>query len=111
MIDFELENNDLNNKLISGIEAKIQSINLRLTIHRRSFIYDGNLGSRLYLLLREKPSNWEKLGKIYVQEALEDEPDIEIINILYKPISKTKIMISVFFTWKERTYSTEVIID
>lgn len=111
MKDFEIKNGDLDPKLINDIEAKLQSIRLRLIIQRGSFIYDETLGSRLYLLLREKPSNWDKLGRIYVEEALSDEEDIEIIDVEIEVINKKQICIKVYFKWLDKNHSLEVVVD
>lgn len=42
-----------------------------LTARRGGFPLLPELGSRLYLLPKEKPSAWETMARTYIQEALE----------------------------------------
>ncbi|WP_353096285.1 DUF2634 domain-containing protein [Tissierella praeacuta] len=116
MIDYKLENGDLARKglgdlqMIDGIESKKQSMLTRLIVERGSFIYDEDLGSRLKLLYREKPSRIPAMADSYVREALEPEEDIEIKNVEVKWIDKKKILILVYFIWNEIQDNLEVII-
>lgn len=116
MIDYKLENGDLVKKglgdlqMIEGLEAKKQSMMIRLIVERGSFIYDEELGSRLKLLLRKKPSNIPRIADVYVREALEPEEDVEIINVEVKWLDKKKILILVYFIWNEISDVVEVVI-
>lgn len=115
MIDFKIDNQDLVKRgldieIIEKIEAKKQSILIRLTIERGSFIYDETLGSRLRLLLREKPSRVNRMADLYVREALEPEEDIEITRVDIKWLDKKKILILVYFIWNDIQENIEVII-
>lgn len=116
MIDYRLEDGDLVRKglgdlqMVEGIEAKKQSMLIRLIVERGSFIYDENLGSRLKSLYREKPSRINRSADIYVREALEHEEDIEIINVEVKWLDKKKIIILVYFIWNGIQDSLEVVI-
>ena len=115
MIDYKIENRDLVKKgdggdvqLVKGIEAKKQSMILRLTIERGSFIYDETLGSQLKMLLNEKRSQIPSKAKIYVIEALATEKDIEIINVTTKWLDRQKILITTYFRWNGMHESLEV---
>lgn len=115
MIDYKIDNRDLVKKgldiqTIEDIEAKKQSLMIRLVVERGSFIYDETLGSRIRLLLREKPSRVNRMADIYVREALEPEEDIEITKVEVKWLDKKKILILVYFIWHEIQDSLEVII-
>lgn len=115
MIDYKIENEDLVKKgldleVIEDIEAKKQSMMIRLVVERGSFIYDEELGSRLRLLLREKPSRVDRMADVYVREALEPEVDVEILRVDVKWLDKKKILILVYFIWNEIQDSLEVII-
>ena len=116
MIDYKLENGDLVRKglgdlqIVEGIEAKKQSMMIRLTVERGSFIYDDTLGSRLKLLYREKPSKVNRMADVYVREALEPEEDIEILKVNIKWLDKKKILILVYFIWNDIQDSLEVVI-
>jgi len=114
MIDYKLENGDLARKglgdiqMVSGIEAKKQSMMIRLTVERGSFIYDETLGSRLKLLYREKRSRVQEMADTYVREALEAGEDIEITDVKVKWLDKKKILILVYFIWNEISDVVEV---
>lgn len=116
MIDYRIENGDLVRKglgdlqMVEDLEAKKQSMVIRLVVERGSFIYDEELGSRLRLLLREKPSNIPRMADAYVREALKPEEDVEIINVEVKWLDKKKILILVYFIWNDIQDSLEVII-
>lgn len=116
MTDYKIENGDLVKKglgdlrLVEGLEAKKQSMMIRLVVERGSFIYDDTLGSRLKLLLKEKPSKVNSMADVYVREALEPEEDIEIIRVETKWLDKKKILILVYFIWNEIQDSLEVVI-
>lgn len=116
MIDYKLIDGDLVRKglgdlqMVRGIEAKKQSMLIRLIVERESFIYDEDLGSRLKLLYREKPSKIPAMADSYVREALEPEEDIEIKNVEVKWLDKKKILILVYFIWNEIQDSLEVVI-
>ena len=116
MIDYKLENRDLVKKglgdlqIIEGLEAKKQSMMIRLIVERSSFIYDEELGSRLKLLLREKPSRVNRMADLYVREALEPEEDIEILKVDVKWLGKKRILILVYFIWNDIQDRLEVVI-
>jgi phage gp46-like protein len=115
MIDYKLMNGDLvkrglgDLKMVTGIEAKKQSMLIRLTLERGSFIYDDALGSRIKLLYREKRSRVPSMADLYVREALEPEPDITIEKVEVKWLDDKKIFILVFFIWNGIQDRLEVI--
>ena len=116
MIDYKLKDGDLllkglgDLKMIEGIEAKKQSMIIRLVVDMGSFIYDETLGSRLKLLLREKPSKVNQMADLYVREALEPEEDIEVVNVDVKWLDKRRILILVSFVWNDIQDNFEVIV-
>ena len=57
----------------TGGKELLQRVLFKLTARRGSFPLIPELGSRLYLLPREKKSRWAVLGGQYVAEALADE--------------------------------------
>lgn len=116
MIDYKMVNGDLVRKgigdiqMVERIEAKKQSMMIRLVVERGSFIYDEDLGSRLKLLYKEKPSRIPEMADVYVREALEPEEDVEIIKVKVKWLDKKKILILVYFIWNEISDVVEVVI-
>lgn len=55
---------------VTGGEALVNEVLFRLTARRGSFPLLPEMGSRMYLLLREKPSQWQSLARQYAAEAL-----------------------------------------
>lgn len=113
MKDFKVEDFDLIQKggdleVVRDLEAKKQSILMRLTVERGSFIYDEFLGSRLKNLYRDKPSKRKEMAKLYVIEALEHEEDIVVDNVVVLQTQKKKISIIIYFTWNDTISSLEV---
>ncbi len=56
----------------AGGDALLNEALFRLTVRRGSFPFLPELGSRMYLLRREKPSAWADLACQYAAEALAD---------------------------------------
>lgn len=62
----------------SGGEALLDEVLFRLAVRRGSFPFLPGLGSRMYLLRREKPSAWADLARQYAAEALADLTDLSV---------------------------------
>ena len=58
--------------VVTGGEALLNEALFRLTVRRGSFPFLPGLGSRMYLLRREKPSAWTDLAVQYAAEALDE---------------------------------------
>lgn len=95
MRSFKIQNGDyvldhLNRlEVAAEDDATRQRINNRLVIRRGSFLYDRQLGSKLHLLHRAKPSERPALAVSYVEEALLPEVQdgavqkVERVEVLY----------------------------
>ena len=66
---------------LSGGEEVLARVLYRLTARRGSLPFLPGLGSRLHLLLREKPSARQALAARYVAEALEDETGLSVTQV------------------------------
>ncbi len=63
---------------VDGGEALLSEVLFRLAVRRGSFPFLPELGSRMYLLRREKPSAWADLAAQYAAEALADLTDLSV---------------------------------
>jgi len=63
---------------LDGAEALLARVLFRLTARRGALPFLPNLGSRLYLLPREKPSARQTLAAQYAAEALQEERDLKV---------------------------------
>ena len=64
-----------------GNEALLQRVLWKLTVRRGSFPFLPELGSRLYLLPREKPSARRGAARLYVDEALAGEEGLSVTAV------------------------------
>lgn len=64
-----------------GNEALLQRVLWLLSVKKGSFPFLPDMGSRLYLLPREKPGNRLSAAKQYVEEALSDERDLKVSGV------------------------------
>lgn len=69
---------------LSGREALLARVLFRLSARRGGFAPLPEMGSRLHLLWREKPSLREGAARQYVAEALEDEP-VQVTAVTLTP--------------------------
>ena len=66
---------------LTGAEEVLGRVLFRLTARRGGFPLLPGPGSRLHLLLREKPSARQALAGQYVVQALEDEPELKVTAV------------------------------
>ena len=64
-----------------GDEALLARVLYRLTARRGALPFLPGLGSRLYLLGRERPSARQALAVQYVTEALREEPELSVRSV------------------------------
>ena len=67
--------------VLTGAEEVLQRALFRLTARRGALPFLPELGSRLYLLPREKPSARQSLAQQYVAEALREETDVSVESV------------------------------
>lgn len=66
---------------LSGGEEALARVLYRLTARRGGLPFLPGLGSRLYLVLREKPSERQALAAEYVAEALKEETELRVTAV------------------------------
>lgn len=67
---------------VSGVEEVLQRALFKMTARRGKFPLLPRLGSRLYTLAQETRKNRQSAAEQYIAEALEDESELEIKNVL-----------------------------
>ena len=67
---------------VTGIDETVQRALYKLTVRRGSFPFYPDLGSRLWLLGREKRSARDSAARQYVAEALSDEGGIYVSDVM-----------------------------
>ena len=66
---------------LSGSDEVLGRVLYRLTARRGGLPFLPQLGSRLHLILREKPSARQALAAQYVAEALEEETGLRVTEV------------------------------
>lgn len=74
--DYAVENGSLVS--VSGTEEVLTRVLFQLTARRGAFPFLPRLGSRMYLLRRAKPGQWESLARQYAAEALAEEAELAV---------------------------------
>lgn len=72
-------------KRAEGKEELLQRVLWKLTARRGAFPFLPELGSRLYLLPRSKPADWQLLAEQYVAEALSGEEGLTVNHVAVEP--------------------------
>lgn len=70
---------------VRGAEETLQRALMRLTARRGAFWPDPDYGSRLYTLLQLKPSRRAAAAKLFVTEALSNEPEVRATDVAFLP--------------------------
>lgn len=87
-----------------GAEALLERVLFKLQVRRGSFPLMPDLGSRLYLLAREKPSARSALGASYAAEALDGE-EVTVTRAQWEEESRR---LTVFLQWQGEELSAAV---
>lgn len=95
--------------VLSEKEAALQRILLALKTKRGSFPLLPDYGSRLHLLLQEKPSARESMAAAYVQEALAGESNLSLQSISLTQ-GDHQMLMTIHFIWQNETLSTSMTI-
>ena len=84
----------------AGAEAVLQRVQLALATRRGSFLAKPEFGSRLHLLLREKPSAREALAFALVQEALAGERELILEQATLSESGGGSVTLTVRLRWR-----------
>ena len=66
---------------LTGAEEMLGRVLYRLTARRGGLPFLPELGSRLYLVMRERPSARQALAAQYVAEALREETELSVTGV------------------------------
>ena len=90
---------------LTGAEALLNRVLFKLTARRGSFPFLPEVGSRLYLLLREKPAARQAMGAAYAAEALEEEDGLSVTETVWDEGTHT---LRVYLQWQGESLSVDV---
>ena len=80
-------------------EAALQRVQLTLATRKGSFLPKPEFGSRLHLLLREKPGARETLAVGLVQEALAGERDLTVESVRLEDAGDGAVVLVAVVNW------------
>ena len=92
---------------LTGGEALLQRVLFRLVPRRGAFPFMPELGSRLYLLPRERPGARAALARQYAAEALE-ELDVSVDGAELTEGGDGTLGVRVYLTWRGEPLQAEV---
>ena len=82
-------------KEVSGGEAVLNEVLFRLTAKRGAFPLMPELGSRFFLLGREKPSARAEMAAQFASEALKELEDVEVTGVRLTQMGELRLRIAV----------------
>ena len=91
---------------LRGGEEMLARVLYRLTARRGALPFLPELGSRLYLLGREKPSARQALAAQYVAEALGEEPGLTVRAVELKEDAAGRL--TVYLDWQGEELTAQV---
>lgn len=92
---------------LSGGEEVLARVLYRLTARRGALPFLPELGSRLYLLRRERPSARQALAAQYVAEALRAELDLSVRSVELVQDGEMGLL-TVFLDWQGETLTAQL---
>ncbi len=95
--------------VLTGAEEVLQRALFRLTARRGALPFLPGLGSRLYLLPREKPSARQALAVQYAAEALGDEEGLRVTGAELRERADG-LELTVYLDWQGQELSAGLLI-
>ena len=93
----------------SGAEEVLARVLFRLTARRGALPFLPELGSQLYLVLREKPSARLAAAKQYVAQALAEETEVSVTDVALTDTPQgLEITVKLLWQGKELAVNTVV---
>ena len=93
---------------VEGAQEVLQRALWKLSIRRGSFPLLPRLGSRLYLLPRERPSARPALARQYAAEALEDEEGLTVTGVEWRGGEDGRAEAVVSLEWRGEALRADV---
>ena len=93
---------------VDGAEELLQRVLFQLQVRRGSFPFLPELGSRLYLLPREKPGERAALARQYSMEALRNETELAVTGVGVQELGGGVLEVRVMLEWRGESLSAQV---
>ena len=92
---------------LTGAEEMLGRVLYRLTARRGGLPFLPELGSRLYLVMRERPSARQALAAQYVAEALREETELSVTGVEWLEQDE-RVRLTVRLDWQGEPLSVTV---
>ena len=93
---------------VTGAQELLQRVLMKLMARRGALPMIPELGSRLYLLGREKAGQRSAAVQEYVAEALSEEPEIQLADVVLSYPVTGEILVQVYFDYKGQRLLAQV---
>ena len=94
-------------KRLTGAEEVLGRVLYRLCARQGAFPFLPELGSRLHLVLREKPSVRQDLCARYVAQALEAEPEVRLAGVTLTNQGEQAVL-TVYLEWQGERLNAQI---
>lgn len=98
-------------RTLEGAQEVLARVLFRLKARRGKMPFLPELGSQLYLLLREKPSIRPALARQYVAQALEEETDVTVTEVELTETGDGKAELTVRLEWQGQPLTASLVLD
>lgn len=92
-----------------GAEEVLARVLFRLTARRGAMPFLPGLGSRLHEVIREKPGARQTLCARYVAQALEEETDLSVTDVVWKDTERGA-EVTVELNWKGQPLTVTAVV-
>lgn len=95
---------------LEGAQEVLARVLFRLKARRGGMPFLPELGSQLYLLLREKPGARPALARQYVAQALEAETDVAVTDVELAETGDGRAELTVQLEWQGQPLTADLVI-
>ena len=93
---------------LSGADEVLRRVTYRLQARRGGLPFLPELGSQLYRLHQEKPSVRQEVARTYVEQALEQETQVHVTEVMLVDQGEGKSQLTVWLEWQGETLEVQL---
>lgn len=93
---------------LRGADEVLRRVTYRLQARRGGLPFLPELGSQLYRLHQEKPGLRLEVARKYVEQALEQESQVQVKNVALADLGEGKSQLTVWLEWQGETLNVQL---